>query len=115
MNKKERLENARAEHTKFLKSIGYYGAKSVDRSLLDNFQGSYLSIPKGPVANLSNTVGNGFSKSVDDYKWKKGVTESPETIKEIESKKKRIAPIANKTGYQYITPKSDIETLGKKI
>jgi restriction endonuclease S subunit len=64
---------------------------------------------------LSNAVGNGFKRSVDDYKWKRGCEESAATIKEIEKKKTRIAPVANKTGYQYITDGADVETLGRKV
>lgn len=64
---------------------------------------------------LSNSVGNGFKRSVDDYKWKRDREESVATAKAIEEKKKRLAPIANKTGYQYITDGADVETLGKKV
>ena len=64
---------------------------------------------------LSNSVGNGFKRSVDDYKWKRDREESVATAKAIEEKKKRLAPIANKTGYQYITDGADVETLGRKV
>ena len=64
---------------------------------------------------LSNSVGNGFKRSVDDYKWKRDREESAATAKAIEERKKRLAPIANKTGYQYITDGADVETLGRKI
>ena len=70
---------------------------------------------KKELAPLSNSMGNGFKRSVDDYKWKKGREELPSTIKEIEKKKTRLAPVANKTGYQYITDGADVETLGKKV
>jgi hypothetical protein len=68
-----------------------------------------------PLPPLSNAVGNGFKRSVEDYKWKRDREESTETIAEIEKKKTRLAPIANKTGYQYITDETDIETLGRKV
>lgn len=64
---------------------------------------------------LSNSVGNGFKRSVEDYKWKRDREESAATAKAIEEKKKRLAPIANKTGYQYITDGADVETLGRKV
>ena len=68
-----------------------------------------------PLPPLSNSVGNGFKRSVDDYKWKRDREESAATAKAIEEKKKRLAPIANKTGYQYITDGADVETLGRKV
>lgn len=77
-----------------------------------------LNIPEREVKvlpPLSNSVGNGFKRSVDDYKWKRDREESAATAKAIEEKKKRLAPIANKTGYQYITDGADVETLGRKI
>lgn len=69
---------------------------------------------KKNLAPLSNSVGNGFKRSVEDYKWKRDREESAATVKAIEEKKKRLAPIANKTGYQYITDGADVETLGRK-
>lgn len=66
--------------------------------------------------SLSNGVGNGFKKSIDDYKWKRDREESPETIEAIEMKKKRIAPAYSKGALQYITDDvENIKTLGKKI
>ena len=76
-----------------------------------------LNIPERIVKDLpplSNSVGNGFRRSVEDYKWKRDREESSATVKAIEEKKKRLAPIANKTGYQYITDGADVETLGRK-
>ena len=78
-----------------------------------------LNIPeplvKKDLPPLSNSVGNGFKRSVEDYKWKRDREESAATAKAIEEKKKRLAPIANKTGYQYITDGADVETLGRKV
>jgi len=77
-----------------------------------------LNIPEREVKvlpPLSNSVGNGFKRSVEDYKWKRDREESVATAKAIEEKKKRLAPIANKTGYQYITDGADVETLGRKV
>lgn len=113
MNKKERLKAAREEHAAFLAKVGYKRGK-IDRNALGYLEKSFLAIPTTP-AILSNTVGNGFKHSVDDYKWKHSIQETPETIREIEKKKNRLAPVANKAGYQYITPNADIETLGKKV
>jgi hypothetical protein len=77
-----------------------------------------LNIPEREVKKLpplSNSVGNGFKRSVEDYKWKRDREESIATVKAIEEKKKRLAPIANKAGYQYITDGADVETLGRKV
>lgn len=71
-------------------------------------------LPRKELPPLSNGVGNGFKRSVEDYKWKRDREESVATVKAIEEKKKRLAPIANKTGYQYITDGADVETLGRK-
>ena len=77
-----------------------------------------LNIPereKKILPPLSNSVGNGFKRSVEDYKWKRDREESAATIKAIEEKKKRLAPAGNKMGYQYITDGADVQTLGRKI
>lgn len=76
-----------------------------------------LPVPfeKKPLAPLSNSVGNGFKRSVEDYKWKRDREESAATAKAIEEKKKRLAPAGNKMGYQYITDGADVETLGRKV
>jgi hypothetical protein len=65
---------------------------------------------------LSNVVGNGFKRSIDDYKWRRDEPkESRETIAEIERKKKRIAPAYNKGPFMYITDDMDPATLGRKV
>lgn len=64
---------------------------------------------------LSNSVGNGFKRSVDDYKWKRDREESVATIKEIERKKTRVAPAFNKGAVQYLTEGTDPTTIGRKI
>ena len=77
-----------------------------------------LNIPEREVKKLpplSNSVGNGFKRSVEDYKWKRDREETVATVKAIEEKKKRLAPSANKAGYHYITDGADVETLGRKV
>ena len=64
---------------------------------------------------LSNSVGNGFKRSVDDYKWKRDREESAATIAEIERKKTRVAPAYNKGAVQYLTDGTDPATIGRKI
>lgn len=81
-------------------------------------QERFLNIPEREVkalAPLSNSVGNGFKRSVEDYKWKRDREESAATAKAIEEKRRRLAPVGNKMGYQYITDGADVETLGKKV
>lgn len=72
-------------------------------------------LEKKSLPPLSNSVGNGFKRSVEDYKWKRDREESVATIKEIERKKTRIAPAYNKGATQYITDGADVQTLGKKV
>lgn len=77
-----------------------------------------LNIPERPVSNLpplSNSVGNGFKRSVDDYKWKRDREETIATIKEIERKKTKVAPIYSKGAFQYLTDGTDPATIGRKI
>jgi hypothetical protein len=72
-------------------------------------------LPKRELAPLSNSVGNGFKRSVEDYKWKRDREESVATIKEIERKKTRVAPAYNKGAIQYLTEGTDPTTIGRKI
>lgn len=48
-----------------------------------------------------------------EHKWKRGATESRETVNEIQRKANSIAPAYSKGAYQYIT--GDVKTLGRKI
>lgn len=72
-------------------------------------------LPRKELPPLSNSVGNGFKRSVDDYKWKRDREESISTIKEIERKKTRVAPAYNKGAVQYLTDGTDPATIGRKI
>ena len=72
-------------------------------------------LPRKELPPLSNSVGNGFKRSVDDYKWKRDREESVATIKEIERKKTRVAPAYNKGAVQYLTDGTDPATIGRKI
>ena len=77
-----------------------------------------LNIPERIVKDLpplSNSVGNGFKRSVEDYKWKRDREESAATVKDIEEKKKRLAPVYSKGPVQYLTEGTDPVTLGKKV
>jgi hypothetical protein len=111
-----KVARANAAHAEWLKSVGYTGArKNVDRSY--NLERSFINIPTSDlVSPCSNAIGNGFKgRSVDDYKWRKDVEETAETIAEIERKKTRVAPAYNKGATQYITDGADPKTLGRKV
>jgi hypothetical protein len=73
-----------------------------------------MSAKQLPPTSGSIPTGGGFVKSVEDYRWKRGVTESEATIKAIQDKKRRIAPLYSKGAAQYITDGEDLNTLGKK-
>ena len=60
-------------------------------------------------------VAGGYKRTIDDYKWRKGQTESKETIEAIERKKTRIAPLYNKGPAAYISDGEDLKTLGRKV
>jgi hypothetical protein len=103
-----------AERAEYFKSLGIKKVKNADRSY--NFDNSILNVPvcTNPIP-LSNAVGNGFKRSVDDYKWRKDRVETAATIEEIERKKTRVAPAYNKGAVQYITDGTDPSHLGRKI
>lgn len=111
-SKSKRLAAAKEDHRKFLVSVGYTG-----RQNLSGVKAPDLKIePREQVAPLSHSIpDNGFRRSVDDWRWKKDRAETSDTIKEIERKKKRVAPIWNKGGVMYITEGTDPSTLGRKI
>lgn len=109
----QKLIEARAAHRKFLASMGISEKKTKLRGNSANW--SDLSV-KSNVAPLSNTIpASGAKHSLDDYKWKKDVQESPEAIAEAEKKKTRIAPAYNKGPLMYITDDADTKSLGRKV
>ena len=114
-----KLAQAQAEHRKFLASVGYVksGGKSSNGRTLGSgpkSSGSSPDFPSIPSSELIPT-GGGFKRSVDDYKWKSGRSETNETIEAIEAKRKQIAPICNKGAYMLITDKKDWKTAGRKV
>lgn len=114
-----KLAKAKAEHRKFLASVGYFkcaGKSSNGRTLGSDPKspGSSPGFPSIPSSELIPT-GGGFKHSIDDYKWKSGRTETKETVEAIEAKRKQIAPICNKGAYMLITDKKDWKTVGRKV
>jgi hypothetical protein len=70
------------------------------------------------VAPMTDTIPGGIAAKRDklnDHKWKRGLEETKETIKEIQNKAARTAPAYSKGAYQYITDGADTKTLGRKI
>jgi hypothetical protein len=113
-SKSKKALKAALEHQKFLESVGYTGKrKNVDRS----YNMPNLEVENhADVSDLSNSIpAGGFRRSIDDYKWRRGSSESAGTIAEIERKKSRIAPLWNKGSTMYITDAEDPTTLGKKV
>ena len=100
---RKNLRNARKEHDKFLAKMGIPKRIKIQRGKMT------AEKRESKLPPLSNAIGNGFVKSVDDWKWK----EKPETIREIEAKKKRVAPAYNKGATQYITPDADTKDIGR--
>lgn len=109
-SKSKKLVVAREEHKKFLMSIGYTKRRRPVVEFPD------LKVENTNVASLSDAIpANGFKRSVDDWKWKRGRVESAETVKEIERKKTRIAPAFNKGANMYVSDGMDPASLGRKI
>lgn len=70
------------------------------------------------VAPMTDAIPGGIAAKRDklnDHKWKRGLEETKETIKEIQNKAARTAPAYSKGAYQYITDGADTKTLGRKI
>ena len=92
-----------------------YFASHLKDSRKERFINMPEPLPRKELPPLSNSVGNGFKRSVEDYKWKRDREESAATIKEIERKKTRVAPAFNKGAVQYLTEGTDPTTTGRKI
>jgi hypothetical protein len=109
LNKK--AKRSALEHQKWIREqvakVPKHGKVTIDRTP--------APLAKRGSAPLSNAVGNGFSKSVDDYKWKKDRQETAATVKAIEQKKKRLVPLYSKGPVQYVTNETDKTTLGRKV
>lgn len=103
---------SKARHAKFLRSLGV-PERRAKRPLSVWPVDTY--VPR-LVAPTSDTIpANGHKSSLDDYKWKRGVTENPREIYKAEQKRKKIAPYTNKGGYMYITEETDPKSIGKKV
>lgn len=82
-----------------------------------------LKTGQKPLTSLSNNVaGACAAKRIDNSKWQNTYQDDEEmrlreieAQKEVDIKRKRIAPAYSKGNYQYITDLKDLTTLGKKI
>jgi hypothetical protein len=111
----KRLQNAKAEHARFLASMGISVPQKRQKRINNPDNMPDLTIAKNPV-QLSNSIpGNGYKKSVEDYKWRRDVNESKEVIEETERKKRRVAPYTNKGAYMFVTDADDAKSLGRKV
>lgn len=111
----KRLQQAKAEHTRFLASIGISVPQKRQKRLNNPDNMPDLTVISN-AAPLSNTIpGNSTKKSVDDYKWRRDSNERKEVIEEVERKKRRVAPYTNKGAYMFVTDADDAKSLGRKI
>lgn len=111
-NNSKKYLQAKKEHELFLLSLGV--SKSRRRKYVTEFPD--LSVESRCTAKVSNQIpGYGFKRTVDDYKWRAGREEKPETIQATENKKKRLAPAYNKGPVMYITDEADKISLGRKV
>ena len=110
----KKLAQARLEHAGFLLSLGIVPSKRRAKPApVYNFPD--LSVKSVAPTSDNLYVGGGYKRTIDDYKWRKDQAESKETIKAIEQKRKRIAPIYNKGPAAYIVDGEDLTTLGRKV
>lgn len=105
------------ENDRFLRTVGYRKLPKEAPQKLTRETYNLGNTAKPGVAQTSDTVptGGGWKRSVDDYRWKRSVVESTETIVEIEKKKSRIAPQCNKGAYSYVTESTDLTSISKKV
>lgn len=109
LSKAQRLSVARAEHLKFLASVGYRPGCRI---------GQVNELPKYEYTRVTSDAipgAGGYKRSVEDYKWRKDSRESATTVAEIERKKSRLAPAYNKGAVQYITDETDPRFIGRKL
>jgi hypothetical protein len=79
--------------------------KKPGRSKAPRVRANFPNLKVESSVPLSNTITTGGHKrdKTTDHKWKRGCEEKPETIAEIEAKKKRIRPLYGKGADQYAT------------
>lgn len=111
-NRSRSYMQAKAEHQKFLASMGISAPKKRTGNP-NNFPD--LTVDRKGAA-LSNAIpANGFKRSIDDYKWRRDREETQEAIVAAERKKSRVAPAYNKGPIMFVTEADDPASLGRKV
>lgn len=111
-NRTKSYLEAKAEHQRFLASMGISTSKKRSSSTVDFPD---LTVDR-KGATLSNSIpSNGFKRSIDDHKWRRDRQESQEAIAQAEKKKTRIAPAYNKGPIMFVTEGDDPASLGRKV
>ena len=109
------LRKAVSEHEAWLKKQGLHKDQLDDRK--KNFKKGKVKplmdgLPEMPALSNNLKVNGGFARtSIMD----KLQNESKEVRQEIINKSQRVAPAYNKGGYQFISPETDLTTMGKKV
>lgn len=100
------------EHKAYVRQL-LAGSTRERVSTLDEPQGH---VRRPNLAPLSNDIGGvAHKKSIDDHRWKRSAAEPAHVVKEIEAKKRQLAPAYSKGAYQYISPETDLTALGRKL
>ena len=109
----KKLAQALLDHAVFVESM-MTNRVMRDTQFAYNFPD--LSVDHNVAATSDNlyTTG-GFKRTIDDYKWRRGMTETKETIQEIERKKSQIAPAYNKGPVMYINSREEAKSIGRKV
>jgi len=113
MKKSKRLQQAQKDHERALRRLGVTGNKPGPVNSIPNY--TVKRAPERPVEDQFPIGMVCAKKDLNDHRWKRDRTETPEAIQATEQKKKRIAPQYNKGGDQYITDQTALETLGRKV
>lgn len=108
----KKMQLAIQEHIEFLKKYEVLNIRKDNTTVL-------YDLPDLTVKQVAKTsdnlyVNGGYKRRIDDYKWKRGAEEKPETIKAIEDRQKRVAILYNKGGYQLITGDVNPINIGRK-
>lgn len=106
---KKKRDELKREKEKLFKRLG------IPQKIKSTYKVPFPNYKVDSYHETSDNIDGGcYKKDSLAYKWKTGCEETVETIIEIENKKKRIAPLFNKGGLQYITPENDAKTIGRK-
>jgi hypothetical protein len=112
--RKQAREKEAAEIARLSKQLGRNpDGKAVRKKAKDNDLSVAYRSDVSPYKSLAGTVldkPDTFAFEVDDFEMREKLAQV-----EIERKKKRIAPLYNKGGLQYITDDMDLTTLGRKV